>query len=579
MKTVIRWLGIGMGILQCGTLLLAQAQTSSQAIGTIVPRLVNFSGRATDVQGKAIVGAAGVTFAIYKAQYDGSPLWLETQNVQTDTKGNYTVQLGATKAEGLPLQLFSSGAGHWLGVSVNGEAELPRVLLLSVPYALKAADAQTLGGLPPSAFVLAVPGNSNALGAASPLPPSGGRGNSADIGGSGTQNFIPIWADNSGDLGNSVLFQLGSGASAKIGINLTKPLFTLDVNGSELMRGLFEMATTGFATPTKGFNSQPFNLESSAYNSGTAKYTLNHFQWQAEPTGNNTANPSATLDLLFGTDPNQPAETGLKLSNTGLFTFAPGQTFPGTGTITGITAGTDLNGGGTSGFVTLNLDTTKVPQLATANSFAATQTISSGDLSLTSGALVLSASTDSTHGVIRQQGNPIIHTCCFADNIFVGLVAGNFSNTGSENTGVGRSALSSLTSGGFNTALGSFALAGLQPGITDIGVGGTSLLKNTIGSFNTAIGTAAMLVNIDGNENTAVGDHRARVDDHRERQYRSGRGCRRDPWWDSFWFAEHIHRLRDRDRHRQRHDYRRDCHRCQGKCRAEQHAGPGRHGP
>jgi len=41
----------------------------------------------------------------------------------------------------------------------------------------------------------------------------------------------------------------------------------------------------------------------------------------------------------------------------------------GGGTITGVTAGTDLTGGGTSGTVTLNVDTTKVPQLATNNSF------------------------------------------------------------------------------------------------------------------------------------------------------------------------------------------------------------------
>lgn len=47
----------------------------------------------------------------------------------------------------------------------------------------------------------------------------------------------------------------------------------------------------------------------------------------------------------------------------------------GAGTITGVTAGTDLTGGGTSGSVTLNLDTTKVPQLAANNTFTGTQTI------------------------------------------------------------------------------------------------------------------------------------------------------------------------------------------------------------
>src|SRR5713226_581774 len=68
-------------------------------------------------------------------------------------------QLRATKSEGLPLELFTSGEPRWLGVRVQlpGEVEQPRVLLVSVPYALKAADAETLGGKPASAFVLATP--------------------------------------------------------------------------------------------------------------------------------------------------------------------------------------------------------------------------------------------------------------------------------------------------------------------------------------------------------------------------------------------------------------------------------------
>jgi trimeric autotransporter adhesin len=132
-------------------------QSSSSPSSAAVPRLVNFSGKTSGAQGKPIAGIAGVTLAIYKDQYEGAPLWMETQNVQADTKGNYTVQLGATKPEGLPLDLFSSGAARWLGVRVNGGEEQPRVLLLSVPYALKAADAETIGGLPPSAFALATP--------------------------------------------------------------------------------------------------------------------------------------------------------------------------------------------------------------------------------------------------------------------------------------------------------------------------------------------------------------------------------------------------------------------------------------
>ena len=48
----------------------------------------------------------------------------------------------------------------------------------------------------------------------------------------------------------------------------------------------------------------------------------------------------------------------------------------GTGTITGVTAGTDLTGGGSGGNVTLNLNTTEVPLLASANLFTNNQAIS-----------------------------------------------------------------------------------------------------------------------------------------------------------------------------------------------------------
>jgi trimeric autotransporter adhesin len=294
-----------------------------------------------------------------------------------------------------------------------------------VPYALKAADAQTLGGLPPSAFLLAPASGAattgGGLAATSNTASVVTQASAPTIGGSGTTNFIPLWTDSS-DFGNSILYQTGTGSSARIGINETAPLFTLDVKGTELVRGLFELSTIGYATTSKGFNSNALNLESSAWNSSTGKYTLNHFQWQAEPVGNDTSTPGATLNLLYGTDPNLVAETGLHINSNGLFTFAAGQTFPGagtitgvttasgsgltgggtsgtlslgllstcaknqilqwngsawacsaagTGTITGVTAGTDLTGGGTSGSVTLNVDTTKVPQLAVANSFSA----------------------------------------------------------------------------------------------------------------------------------------------------------------------------------------------------------------
>jgi hypothetical protein len=113
----------------------AQQQAAS-ASSAVVPRLVNFSGKVFNAEGKTISGVAGVIFAIYQEQSGGAPLWIETQNVQADSNGSYTAQLGSTKPDGLPLDLFTSGAARWLGVTINGGEEQPRILLLSVPYAL-----------------------------------------------------------------------------------------------------------------------------------------------------------------------------------------------------------------------------------------------------------------------------------------------------------------------------------------------------------------------------------------------------------------------------------------------------------
>jgi hypothetical protein len=124
-----------------------------------VPRLVKFNGTLRDAEGQPRAGTVGVAFAIYSEPSGGAPLWQEVQNVSSDQQGRYEVALGVTKSEGVPVNLFTAGESRWLGVQVLslGEVEQPRVLLVSVPYALKAADAETLGGLPPSAFLKAIP--------------------------------------------------------------------------------------------------------------------------------------------------------------------------------------------------------------------------------------------------------------------------------------------------------------------------------------------------------------------------------------------------------------------------------------
>lgn len=291
-------------------------QPAASASSAVVPRLVNFSARAVDSQGKAVSGVAGATFAIYKDQFEGSPLWIETQNVQADAKGNFTAQLGATNAEGLPLDLFTSGEARWLGVTINGGQEQPRVLLLSVPYALKAADAQTLGGLPASAFVLATPVVAGEASSSSPAAAanssSASPSTSSDVTTSGgTTNSLPLFTTAT-NVQSSIVTQVG----------------TTTVN----VAGKLNHPATGAATATAGKNSQPETFVASAFNKTTSAPVTQTFQLQAEPAGNDTASPSGTLTPLYGSGTAAPSETGLKISNKGLIIFAAGQTFP---TVTG----------------------------------------------------------------------------------------------------------------------------------------------------------------------------------------------------------------------------------------------------
>ena len=249
----------GLMVVLLATLVVAQStsgnaqSTSSVMSSEAVPRLVKFSGAAKDDTGHAKTGAVGVTFSLYKDQDGGAPLWLETQNVQADSKGNYTALLGSTKSEGLPAELFSLNEARWLGVQLEGQAAQPRVLFVSVPYALKAADAETIGGLPPSAFVR-TPAPADA-GKSSVSSANSDSGVTASISGSGTANFLPIWKTTT-SLGNSTLFETGG----KVGIGLTSPAVTLDINGSAAVRGNQNVTGNlgiGTTPPAKG----PFRLQ------------------------------------------------------------------------------------------------------------------------------------------------------------------------------------------------------------------------------------------------------------------------------------------------------------------------------
>ena len=231
-------------ILLCGLALNAQQtksippRTNPAESSVVVPRLVNFSGKAIDLHGKAISQVTGATFAVYRDQYEGAALWIETQNIHPESDGNYTVQLGATKSEGLPVELFSTTEPRWLDVHINGGEEQPRVLLVSVPYALKAADAETLGGKPLSAFQLSIPGPSGSANSQAFQANVGDAAN--EIACSSTTacktGFVPEFTTNGGSakVSNSLISQSGTTVTISGSDNIT---------GSETVTGSITAGT------------------------------------------------------------------------------------------------------------------------------------------------------------------------------------------------------------------------------------------------------------------------------------------------------------------------------------------------
>ncbi len=167
------------------------AAVEGQTANGNVPRIIRFSGVAQDETHNPTTGMVEITFSLYKDQQGGSPLWVETQNVQADANGHYTALLGSASAEGMPLELFSSGEAHWLGVQIEGQPEHARVLLVSVPYALKAHEAETLSGRSISDFVLLnKTGSSSSSAADTPVGSNGTSSSSSPLPGNyGPTNF------------------------------------------------------------------------------------------------------------------------------------------------------------------------------------------------------------------------------------------------------------------------------------------------------------------------------------------------------------------------------------------------------
>ncbi len=129
--------------------LLAAVAAAGVAPADPPPGLVNYQGLLTDgVSGLPLQGSHDLAFAVYADSLPGGdPLWQQTHHGVPVVDGLFNVILGADGGGGSLTAVLFAGSERWLGIAVDGDAEMaPRQRITSVPYALRAAVADSVAG-------------------------------------------------------------------------------------------------------------------------------------------------------------------------------------------------------------------------------------------------------------------------------------------------------------------------------------------------------------------------------------------------------------------------------------------------
>jgi hypothetical protein len=322
------------------------AQSSQASLSTSVPRLINVSGVYRPADKQPLTPLEHVTFAVYAQETGGTPVWQETQQVAVDADGRYAVLLGATQPDGVPLDVFASGEAQWLGITFHrpGDVEGPRMRITSVPYALHAADAVTLGGRPASDYVLTPTKNGlTTTSAASTTATADPTVNPLNVVLTGTPNALAKYV-NADDVGPSAV----SEASGRLGINTGAALpfdylhirfndpfgaFTgLAVqnlsNNANAASGMLFYDHNGVLTQFQGFNNTNHgyvinNIAKNGANQFDGSYSFligSTSRFYVGANGNvgvGTTAPASILDVSNAASPNQGATATLTSFNTG----------------------------------------------------------------------------------------------------------------------------------------------------------------------------------------------------------------------------------------------------------------------
>jgi hypothetical protein len=444
-----------------------------------------FNGTAGSGSVAVPAGTVSITFTLYEDEQGGTALWSETDNVQVDAQGHYTALLGSASPLGLPLNLFTTGQAHWLAVQplVQDFAEQPRVMLVGVPYAMKAADADTLGGLPASAFLLAAPATSSG---SSPILSSSGPASSGSAGIATTGNTGA--ASVSITVSKHAHTPTSDYDNVNIGYEIGgEPVLTTASSGTNIALGISALRsnTTGTLNTATGFQAL-YSNNTGAANTASGASTL----FGNTTGGNNTASGSEALaSNTTGSFNTASGASTLVLNTTGDYNTASGYL--------ALFNNSTANGNVATGYQALYSNTTGADN--TASGYNALEYNLTGGNNTASGAYALNHSTggdNTANGAYALFGNTT-----GTDNVADGENTLNSNTTGNSNTAIGRNALESNNTGSNNIAIGYQAASNVSGGNSnniEIGSEGSSTDNGAIRVGTIATQTSASIAGIYG---------------------------------------------------------------------------------
>jgi len=295
-------------------------------------------------------------------------------------------------------------------------------------------------------------------------------------------------------------------SSGNVGINVTNPSATLDVDGTIKLDGNYPTGTGNVA------------LGDAALDDGSLSGNQNTAIGASALTANTTAGENTAVGYL-----------AMGATTTGGANVAVGRYAMGEGVTTGnsnvaigesslrqntsasnntavgksaLQANTTGENNTAFGFQSAASNTTGTRNVVMGKNAYYTATTGNDNVAIGEGAMYYNTTGSSNVAIGRSA---LVENTTASNNTAVGTSALTANTTGDYNTAVGWQSLDANTTGIENTASGWGSLGGNSTGSFNAAFGGGALASNTTASNNTAVGWKALLENTTGSENTAIG--------------------------------------------------------------------------